>query len=226
MNLPLRVVGVARVVRDHADRRAVGMELGKERHHGLTILRVEVTGRLVGQQDRRLADQRARDRDALLPAARELRRTMPHATRHAPERLEHALLALLLAQARAIRQRQLDVLEHREVADQVERLEYEADLAVPDLRPLRMVELLDGRAVQPVSSAARRIEKPEDRQERRFAASGWALDRHIVAFVNVEVHAGERMRLDLVRIENLRQVLELDQRLRRLRRRLSYPGLL
>ena len=37
-------------------------------------LRVEVAGRLVGEHDRRLRDQRPRDRDALLLAARELGR--------------------------------------------------------------------------------------------------------------------------------------------------------
>ena len=36
--------------------------------------RVEVAGRLVGEEERRLGDQRARDRDALLLAAGELAR--------------------------------------------------------------------------------------------------------------------------------------------------------
>ena len=47
-------------------------ELLEERHDLDAGLRVEVAGRLVGEDDLRLADQRARDRDALLLAAREL----------------------------------------------------------------------------------------------------------------------------------------------------------
>src|SRR5690606_34321607 len=127
---------------------------------------------------------------------------MPEAVRHphALERLEHALLALLLVQSGSVRQRQLDVLEHREIADQIERLEDEADLAVANFRALRVVELLDRRAVQPVAAPARRIEQPEDRQERRLPASRRTLDRYVVAFLDVEVHARERVRLDLVRI--------------------------
>src|SRR5690606_5751194 len=111
VDLAVRVIRVARIVRDHADRRAVGVQLGEERHHRLAVLRVEVTGRLVREQDRRLADQRTRDRDALLLTARKLRRVVAQPVRHthALEGLEHALLAFLLADAGAIRQRQLDV---------------------------------------------------------------------------------------------------------------------
>ncbi len=69
--------------------------------------------------------------------AGELRRVVAHAVRHADalERLLHALLALAAGHA-AIGERQLDVLEHRQVADQVECLEDEADLAVADPGPL------------------------------------------------------------------------------------------
>ena len=90
-------VGVARIVRDHADRRAVGVQLRQQRHHLLAVLRVEVTRRLVREQDRRAADERARNRDALLLTARELRRIVVQAMRHAHalERFDHALLALL-----------------------------------------------------------------------------------------------------------------------------------
>ena len=84
-----------------------------------------------------LADERAGHGDALLLTAGELRRVVLHAVRHADplERLLHALLALLGGHA-AVGERQLDVLVHREVADQVERLEDEADLPVADARPL------------------------------------------------------------------------------------------
>ena len=58
--------------------------------------RVEVAGRLVGQQQRRLVDQRARDGDALLLAARQLIRMMLRAVGQADrvERLHRAARAL------------------------------------------------------------------------------------------------------------------------------------
>src|SRR5262249_41950132 len=56
--------------------------------------RVEVPGRLVGQYDRRVVDQRARDRDALLLSARELIRMMIGAVAQAHE-LEHLLRTLV-----------------------------------------------------------------------------------------------------------------------------------
>ena len=43
------------------------------------VRRVEVAGRLVGQHDRRVVGERARDGDALLLAARELRRIVVRA---------------------------------------------------------------------------------------------------------------------------------------------------
>src|SRR5690606_11270166 len=155
--------------------------------------------------------------------ARELRRVVAQAMRHAHalERLHHATLALLLAQPRAIRQRQLDVLEDGEISEQVERLEDEADLAVADPRPLRRVELLDRRAVHPIPAAARRIEQTEDREQRRFAATRRALDGHVLALADIEVNARKGVSLDLVGIEDLRHVLELDQRPGRLLARIA-----
>ena len=49
-------------------------DLGEKRHHGLAVLAVEGGGRLVGQKQRRLAGQRAGNRDALLLAARHVAR--------------------------------------------------------------------------------------------------------------------------------------------------------
>src|SRR5688572_18457489 len=74
VDLAIRVVGVARIVRDDADRRAVGVQVRQQRHDLLAVLRVQVTRRLVGQQDRRATHERARHGDTLLLTARELRR--------------------------------------------------------------------------------------------------------------------------------------------------------
>src|SRR5690349_21520331 len=109
------VAGESRVVGDHADGRAVLVQLGEQLHDRLAVARVEVTGRLVGEQNGGLADHRAGDGDALLLTAGELRRVVLHAVRHADplESLLHPLLALLRGHA-AVGQRQLDVLVDRQ----------------------------------------------------------------------------------------------------------------
>ena len=66
-----------RVVRDHHDRLAELVDrLAQQRQHLLAGARVEVAGRLVGEQDGRARDERAGDGDALLLAAGELGRAV------------------------------------------------------------------------------------------------------------------------------------------------------
>src|SRR6185503_14374264 len=105
------------IVRHHADRGAAAVQLAEEVHDLLAVRRVEITRRLVGEEDRRVTRDGARHCHALLLAARELRRIVLHAVAHADplERLLHAVLALVGAHP-AIRQRELDVLIDREVA--------------------------------------------------------------------------------------------------------------
>ena len=79
-------VGLARdvrVVRDHQNRVACVVQLAKNFQDDFFVRFIEVAGGLVGQNDFRLIDQRARDGHALLFAAGELRREMRHAVAHA-----------------------------------------------------------------------------------------------------------------------------------------------
>src|SRR4051812_25703961 len=70
-----RTVGkirVARVVRDHADGETRGVQLAQQAHYRFAVGGVQVAGRLVREQDQRIAAQRAGHRDTLLLTAREL----------------------------------------------------------------------------------------------------------------------------------------------------------
>src|SRR6185503_8382697 len=69
VNSAIGVRGVARIVRDHADRGAAAMQFAQQLHHCFAILRVEVTGRFVREQNRRLAGDGAGHGDALLLTA-------------------------------------------------------------------------------------------------------------------------------------------------------------
>src|SRR5690606_41384920 len=65
------------VVRDHEDRHPILLpEAQDELVHVRGDARVERSGRLVEQQDLRLADHRLRDGEALLHTAREMRRIL------------------------------------------------------------------------------------------------------------------------------------------------------
>ena len=75
------------VVGDEDDRPAGGVELVEQRHDLGAGVAVEVAGRLVGEDQRRLRDERARDRDPLLLAARQLGRLVVEAIAQ-PEPLE------------------------------------------------------------------------------------------------------------------------------------------
>ena len=75
----MRVGGDVGLVRDEDDRVAGLVEPLEQRHDFDAGLRVEVAGRLVGEQDRRVVDERARDRDALALAARQLVGPVRHA---------------------------------------------------------------------------------------------------------------------------------------------------
>ena len=74
-DLAARASGELRVVGDHDDRSSVlADEAREDLEDPLRVLRVEIPRRLVGENERRIVGDRARDRDALLLPARELPR--------------------------------------------------------------------------------------------------------------------------------------------------------
>ena len=133
-----------------------------------------------------LMHQRARHGDALLLAARELRPEVVAAVRdvHAFEHRVDSRLALARGRLR-VDQRQLDVLVDRELVDEVEALEHEADVAPCGSRRAGS----RGSATRPrrESGSCRslgRVDQPEDVQQRRLAAARGAHDRDELAFVD------------------------------------------
>src|SRR5690348_14300790 len=94
---PLAAPCDAHVVGDDDDRRLqAAVKIADEREDLLARARVEVAGRFVGEQDRRVDRQRARNGDALTFAARELVGEMVHARLelNEPEQLAGAIFDL------------------------------------------------------------------------------------------------------------------------------------
>src|SRR2546428_3371813 len=207
------VTRVARVVRHHAEGGAAPVKLAQKLHDCLAALGIEVSGRLVRQQDERAAGDRAGHRDALLLAARELARQVPRAVRH-PDALPSVVRALppVGRLHAAVGQRQLDVLEHRQITDQVERLEDEPDLEIADAGPVREGQVGDLLAVKPVLPVGGGVEEAEKRQERRLAAAGRPGDRDVLSLFDLQLNGRQGVRLDFVGVENLGHSLEMDHR--------------
>ena len=110
--------------------RALEVDALQQFHDLGRVRRIEIPGRLVAQQDLRVADQRPRDRGALLFAARELAREHPALVRE-PDEIEHArhLRITSLVRVAGDLQRERDVFPDRLVREQLEVLEHDADVA-------------------------------------------------------------------------------------------------
>ena len=98
---------------------------------------------------------------------------------------DDALAALARFHA-AVRERQLDVLEDGEVADEVEALEDEADVLVPHDGALVGVEAVGVAAAQPVAPRGRGVEEPQDREQRGLAGAGRPDEREHLALADIE----------------------------------------
>src|SRR6266566_3119140 len=137
MHCAIGVLREALVVCDHANRSAAGVKFLQQLHYSLTISGIEISRWLVGQQNSRLASKSARDCYALLLSAGELTGQMFCAMRHAHTLQSSGDRRFAFAGAHAsISERQLDVLEHREIADQIKTLENETDFAIANPRPV------------------------------------------------------------------------------------------
>ena len=130
---PPGITGHVGLVGDDDDRDAAAVQVLEQGHDLHARARVEGAGGLVGQDENRLVDEGARDRDALLLAARELRGVMVLAIRQADRRqLGLRPLPPIARRRLAVEQRQLHVLQRRRPRQEIEGLEDEADLLVAD----------------------------------------------------------------------------------------------
>ena len=155
------------VVRDDDERDAdVALDALELDLHRLAQLEVERAERLVEQQHLRVHHERARERDALLHAAGELRGLGLLATGqvHQLERLAGLLVALLLADL-ALLEPVGDVVEHGHVREQRVGLEDRVDVA------LVRRDADGGAAVDLDLALGRLVEAGDHPQRRRLAAA-------------------------------------------------------
>ena len=136
-----------RFVGDHHDRLPEVLDRVAEQLEDLGARRrVEVAGRLVGEHDVGLGDERPRDRDALLLAAGELRPVGARAGRRARRSRRAPRTNAGVGLLARDREREPDVLLGVQHRQEVEELEDEADVLAPELRQVGVLERRDLRA--------------------------------------------------------------------------------
>src|SRR5258708_56523 len=117
--------------------------------------RVEVAGGLVGRDEGRVGDERPRDRDSLLLPSGKLGWPVVYPIGQA-NRLEGLQGQAAPVAHVPIKERELDVSPRRELRQQLELLEDEADPPVADMGELGLVEAADVLARKPVPALRRR----------------------------------------------------------------------
>ena len=179
---------------DHEDRRAIGVQLFQQHEDRFTGGAVEVPRGLVGQHDRRAADQRACDRDALALATGELARTEVGTIGepHPCERLRGSLAALGDSDPR-VEQAFGDVLQRGRVLRQEELLKDEPDTRSTQRRELAIGEARRVEARDRNHPRARALERTHHVQQRRLARARRAHDRHELTLAHREAHFPQRV---------------------------------
>jgi dTDP-glucose 4,6-dehydratase len=155
--------------------------------------RVQAAGRLVVDDDIRLHDHGARQRDALAHAARKLagEAILGALEPQDGQLLQHALADLLGAQPRVLSQRKRHVVHHRQRVEQRGVLKHHAELLAHGVhRPL--AERHDVLTVHVDRAAGRLVEADQQPQERGLAGAGTADHDGDLTAPDGEVHVPER----------------------------------
>jgi hypothetical protein len=187
-------------VGDHDDGDAPLLDQALEDlHDDGAVLRVEVAGGLVGQQDRGVVGDGAGDGDALLLAPGELA-WAPIRQLAQPEGgqdVAGVALGVAAAPVAAAQDGEHHVLQHREFGEQEVELEDVAQQARAQLGPAIVVEGADVDALEQHLAGAGAVEGAEEVEERTLAGAGGAGQRHEFAPAHPQVDALEDAGLHL-----------------------------
>ena len=164
--------------------------------HLLSGPAVEVAGGLVGDQDRRVQEERPGDRDALLLAARELRGPMAEAVGEAEARQHSGGAVEELGPVGAERPpaeldhgRQHGVLQGGELGQQVIELEDEADLLVTQVGAMPGAQAPGVLAGDADRALGRAVQQTQDVEQGGLPGAGGAHEREPLPGAELEVDA-------------------------------------
>src|SRR5262245_37922864 len=187
--------------------RAPRVDLAEQVHDLERQIGIEVAGRLVGEDDDGIVHERARDRDALLLAARELERKRVHPVLQ-PHPLEHLERAALLLRRRHPQdaRHERDVLQHGLVRQQLEVLEHEAERPAVGLHlPRREPGEIPASDDEP--PLVGNLLPEQEPEERRLAGAAGPREEDELALVDAQRQLPERVHPAAV---HLRDLLRFD----------------
>ena len=199
------------VVRDEDERgAALAPEVDEDVEDRGAGRAVEVSRRLVGEEERRAGSEGARERDPLLLAAGELRRVVVAALPEADGREEVRRALAGVGVARQL-ERQEDVLPGRHVGEELVRLEDEADLPPPEEREVVLGHGVDRSPVEEDLAARGAVEAGHEAEERRLAAARRAQDGGELARADAEVDVVEDPEHPVPGRELFREAAQLEE---------------
>lgn len=150
--------------------------------------RIEVPGRFVGEDELRRVDEAAGNAGPLLLSAGKLCRTVIEALPQADQFGQFAHAAVVFGgDVAPIGERRGDILEDRQLGDQIVCLEDEADPFGPNRRQGIVVQFRDVVGADPVFPVGRLVQAAEQVQERTLAGTGRSHDGDVVTLGNFEI---------------------------------------
>ncbi|CDN44431.1 hypothetical protein BN871_EV_00170 [Paenibacillus sp. P22] len=174
------------------------IEVLQRLHDVLGRLGIEIARQLVGQQQRRLVDDGARDGGALLLAARYFVRALRQYRSDAEQSRHRLQRRFDLGRGCAVEhERQRDVLLQAERVEQVEILEHESELAAPEQRQLAFGQAGRIDAAHLDRAGCRLVDRRQQIEQGRLAAARRAHDADEFSGADVEIDAFQRFIADL-----------------------------
>ncbi len=180
-----------RIVSDHYDRPPLLVKLAQQPQDDLFVLRIEIAGGFIGQNNLRVIDQRSRDADSLLLASRKLPWQVAHAVAQPHAGQSFNRLFLIGHAVEVLRQH--DVLDRGKKRNQVKLLEDESNLF--RAHAIQFVRRNAGNvlAVEPDFAGCGAVEAANQIHQRRFTRPGGAHDGKPFALRDVQRDAVECM---------------------------------
>src|SRR6266567_1595764 len=208
-----RVVGHVGVVGDQDEGFALRVECVEELHDLGPGRGVEVAGGFVREDNERVIDQRAGDGHALLLAAGKLEGLVvePILQTHARGQTPGEVAALVLGAALVI-ERDLDVLHHGELLNEIVGLKNETESGPAHGGEQIVIHLRDILAAEPVAAGRRPIEATEQVEQSGFATARRTHDAEVITRLDVERDAAQSFHRDQAHLVILADALELDDR--------------
>src|SRR5712692_3740749 len=180
-------------------------------HDFFSLRRMEVARRLVSENELRVHDQGARHGDKLLLSAGKLAREKVFLADDlkAVERIAHQAGTLFVRHV-LIGERDIEVLEHREIVNQVVALKHKSDVALVQLVALLDVELVHRLVEEVILAAPGAVEHPDDAQKRGFTRARGPHNGDKLARQNVQVDAPQHEELATSLVIGLFQTAQLN----------------